>query len=210
MNMKRSGSAPAFVRPALLEGILLVSGASVAFLTILAGDRISCTALVEFGLLSAIAAASAGALFARYAVEVCGIVAGYRTFERWSNRLNAAGCAMLGLYAAANAILDLTVPRRDVDQCSFSGLATATAATLVTLVVLQSKLRVLEYLPSRSLFESLSEDGVYVGLGVATLTALVAHIFAPAWWLDTALDGVFVVLIAAKMQTIRHRSFLLD
>ena len=115
--MNRSGSAPAsFVRPALLEGILLVTGASVAILSILAGDRINSTALVEFGMLSAIAAASAGVLFARYAVEVCGIVAGCRTFEHWSMRLNATGYIVLGLYAAANALLDLTVPRREADQ----------------------------------------------------------------------------------------------
>ena len=207
--MKRRGSAPAFVRPALLEGILLVTGASVAIVAILAGDRIKCTALVEFGMLSAIAAASAGALFARYAVEVCGIVADYRWFEYWGTRLNAAGYIVLGLYAAINALLDLTVPRRDADWISYPGLATATVATLVSLVVLQSKFRILERLPSRSLVESLSEDGVYLSLGVITLLTLVAHIFAPAWWLDTALDGVFVVLVTVQMQTIRQRSLLL-
>jgi energy-converting hydrogenase Eha subunit C len=209
--MKRSGAAPAsFVRPALLEGILLVTGASVAILSILAGDRINSTALVEFGMLSAIAATSAGVLFARYAVEVCGIIAGCRAFEHWSMRLNAAGYIVLGLYAAANALLDLTVPRRDADQFSFFGWAAASVATLVTLIVLQSKFRVLEQLPSRSLFESLSDDGVYLGLGVITLAALGAHIYASAWWLDTALDGVFVALVAVKMQAIRQRSPLLE
>jgi hypothetical protein len=135
--MKRSGSAPAFVRPAILEGILLVTGAGVAVVAILAGNRIRCTALVEFGMLSAIAAASAGALFARYAVEVCGIVADYRFFEYWGMRINAGGYVVLGFYATANGLLDLTLPRRDADWVSYPGLATATLATLVTLVVLQ-------------------------------------------------------------------------
>jgi hypothetical protein len=208
--MKRSRSAPAFVRPAILEGILLVTSAGVAIVAIVAGDRIHCTALVEFGMLSAIAAASAGALFARYAVEVCGIVADYRFVEYWGLRVNAAGYVVLGLYAAANGLLDLTVPRRDADWISYPGLVTATLATLVTLVVLQSKLRILEQLPSRSLFESLSDDGMYLGLGVVTLAALVGHIFAPAWWLDTALDGVFIALVVLKMQNIRHRSLLAE
>jgi hypothetical protein len=199
---------PVFVRRALLEGLLLVTGASVAILSIIAGHRIDSTALVEFGMLSAITAASAGTLFARYAVEGCSMVADYRRFERWSMQLNAAGYIVLGLYAAGNALLDLTVPRRGADQFSFFGLVTTTVATLVTLLVLQSKYRVLEQLPSRSLFESLSDDGVYLGLGVITLAALEAHIFAPAWWLDTALDGFFVALVAVKMQTIRQRSRL--
>jgi hypothetical protein len=208
--MKRSGSAPAFVRPALLEGILLVTGASVAILTIITGHRIDSTALVEFGMLSAIAAASAGTLFARYAVAICGIVAGYRGFERWTVRLNAAGYIVLGLYAAGNALLDLTVPRRGADQFSFFGSLTTVVATLVTLLVLQSKCRILEQLPSHSLFESLSDDSVYLGLGIITLTALAAHIFTPAWWLDTTLDGFFVALVAVKMRTLRQRSPTLE
>jgi hypothetical protein len=206
--VKRSGSAPAFVRPAILEAILLVTGTVVACVAIIAGERIGCTALVEFGMLSAIAAASAAALFARYAVEVCGIVADYRLFEYWGMRINAAGYAVLGVYATANGVLDLTVPRRDADWISYPGLATATIATLVTLVVLQSKFRILERLPSRSLFESLSDDGVYLGLGVVTLLALIGHIFIPAWWLDTALDGVFIGLVVMKVQNIRHRALL--
>jgi hypothetical protein len=208
--VKRSGSAPAFVRPAILEAILFASGTAVAVVAMVAGERIACTALVEFGMLSAIAAASAAALFARYAVEVCGVVADYRFFEYWGMRINAAGYVALGVYATANGVLDLTVPRRDADWISYPGLATATVATLVTLVVLQSKFRILEQLPSRSLFESLSDDGVYLGLGVVTLAALVGHIFVPAWWLDTALDGVFIGLVVMKMQNIRHRSLLLS
>jgi divalent metal cation (Fe/Co/Zn/Cd) transporter len=208
--VKRSRSAPAFVRPAILEAILLVTGTAVAAVAIVAGQRIGCTALVEFGLLSAIAAASAGALFARYAVEVCGIVADYRFFEYWGVRINAAGYLLLGAYATANGVLDLTVPRRDADWISYPGLATAIAATVVTLVVLQSKFRILEQLPSRSLFESLSDDGVYLGLGVVTVVALIGHIFMPAWWLDTALDGVFIGLAVMKMQDIRHRALLLS
>jgi hypothetical protein len=206
--VKRSGSAPAFVRPAILEAILLVTGAAVAVVSILAGDRIHCTALVEFGMLSAIAAASAAALFARYAIEVCGIIADYRFFEFWGVRINAVGYIILGVYATANGVLDLTVPRRDADWISYPGLLTAAGSTLVTLVVLQSKFRLLEELPSRSLFESLSDDGTYLGLGLATLAALAGHIFAPAWWLDTALDGVFIGCVVMKMQNIRHRSLL--
>jgi hypothetical protein len=208
--VKCSGSAPAFVRPAILEAILLTSGTVVSIVAFVAGERIGCTALVEFGMLSAIAAASAAALFARYAVEVCGIVADYRFFEYWGTRVNAVGYIVLGLYATANGVLDLTVPRRDADWISYPGLVTATVATLVTLVVLQSKFRILERLPSRSLFESLSDDGVYLGLGVVTLLALVGHIFFPAWWLDTALDGVFVGLVVMKVQDLRHRSLLLS
>jgi hypothetical protein len=205
-----SGSAPAFLRPAILEAILFVTCASVAIFTILAGERMRCTALVEFGMLSAIAAASAAALFARYAVEVCGIVADYRFFEFWGLRANALGYVLLGLYATANGLLDIAIPRRDADWISYPGLATAAAATLVTLVVLQSKFRILEYLPSRSLLESLSDDGVYLALGGLTLMALVGHILAPAWWLDTMLDGVFIALVATKMQKLRRRSLLLE
>jgi hypothetical protein len=51
---------------------------------------------------------------------------------------------------------------------------------------------------------------MYLGLGVVTLAALVGHIFTPAWWLDTALDGVFIALVVLKMQNIRHRSLLTE
>ncbi len=188
----------------------MLTGAVVAVVTILAGHSIHCTALVEFGMLSAIAAASAGALFARYAVEVCGIVADYRALECWGVRISAAGYGVLGLYAAANGLLDIAVPRRDADWVSYPGLVMAIVATLVSLVVLQSKFRILEQLPSRSLLESLSDDGVYLSLGVATLVGLIGHIFVPAWWLDTVLDGIFIALVVVKMQTIRHRAVLLD
>jgi hypothetical protein len=207
--MSRGGQAPAFVRPAILEAVLLATLGGAAALEVLTGAQMHCTALVEFGMLSAIAAAGAGALFARYTVELCGLLADYRLFEVWGARLSVAGYLSLGAYAFANGILDVAVPRREADWISYPGLLATVAAVLIATLVVQMKYRALEQQPSRSLFDSALDDTLYVKMGVVTLAALVGHILAPAWWLDTAIDALFAVLIAVRVRRTRERRRLL-
>jgi hypothetical protein len=204
--MKRNGRASAFVRPAILEAVLLCTLGGAAILEVVAGSRMHCTALVEFGALSAIAGGSAGALSARYCIEICGFLADYRWFERWGARLGTVAYISLALYALANGVLDLAVPRRDPDFVSYSGLLWTVAAVVVVTLVLQTKYRALEDLPSLSLFDSVSQDTFYLCIGIVTLGTLVAHVFVPVWWLDTATDAIFVVLIAYRLERLHQDS----
>jgi hypothetical protein len=191
--MKRTRSS-AFARPVILEAVVLLTLGGVAILEVLTGMQLQCTALVEFGMLSAVAAGSAALLFVRYAVDICGFFADYAFSELWGARLSTAGYALLGLYALVNDVRDLTLPRHQADGVSYPGLILTFAAVLVLALVVQAKFRAIRELPSRSLRDSSLGDTFCVAAGALTLPVLAAHTVAPAWRRDTAADAVFVVL----------------
>lgn len=198
--MRRDGYGPGSTRPALLEAVLVCALCAAAVAGVIDGSRTNCTALIEFGLLSGIAALSAGSLFVRYVIDGCGLLADYARFEFWGARLSVIGYAGLALYALVNAGLDLALPRRDADSLSFPGLLTILGALFVVVLVLQTKERSLEVRSSRSLAQSACDDAFYLKIGLVTLAALGGHLIAPNWWLDTVIDGVFIALVAWQIQ----------
>jgi hypothetical protein len=206
--MIRGRLPPVYIRPALLQAVLGLTAAAVAVVTIMGGVRIACTALVEFGMLSAVSAVSALVLFARFATLAGGYFADYRQFETWARRLLTLSYLGLAGYALVNGILDLAVPRLESDPASYPGLACLVLAMLVVTLVLETKYRILQITPSRSLLDSLSDDMFYVVVGLITLAALIAHVFAPTWWLDTGIDAIVVGLVGLRLRNIRRREAL--
>ena len=204
--MNSRSEIPALVRPAILEGMLLVTSAAVAVVAALAGLRLQCTALVEFGIVSAAAAASAGMLIAQQTVKIYGFLADSRRLACWSTRWRTAVYLALAIYALVNGWLDIAMPRHDIDPISYPGLICAVIVVLIVTLVLETKYRLLQSLPSHTLLDSLSDDAFYLSLAIVTLAALAAHVFAPGWWLDTLTDMIFAVLIALRIRGMRKTS----
>lgn len=196
---------PVYLRPVILQAVLSVTSATVAIVTIVGGLRIACTALVEIGMLSIVSAISALVLGTRFVIFAGGLLADYRQLEAWATRLLTLCYVGLAGYALVNGVLDVAVPRRESDPASYPGLASLVSAVFIVTLVLETKYRVLQMTPSRSLLDSLSDDMFYVIVGLITLVALVAHVFAPTWWLDTAIDAIVLGLVGLRVRTIVRR-----
>src|SRR5450755_43654 len=132
------GNSPTLVRPAILEAVLVLTASAIAIESALEGLRLQSTSLMEFGILSTLVAASAALLVARYAVQIWGLLADGRRFEHWATR-----CRTI----------------------CYLGLMSTQVAVIVVALVLETKYRVLQSLPSRSLFESLPDNILYLAIG---------------------------------------------
>jgi hypothetical protein len=194
------GNSPTLIRPAILEAVLVLTASAIAIESALEGLRLQSTSLMEFGILSTLVAASAALLVARYAVQIWGLLADGRRFEHWATRCRTICYLGLGVYALLNGFLDLAIPRHSADPISYPGLMSTQVAVIVVALVLETKYRVLQSLPSRSLFESLPDNILYLAIGVIILVVLVGHVFAPLWWLDTSIDAVFIVLVMIRLR----------
>jgi len=201
--------APPFTQPARLEAVIVGTAALVAVAAITYGQPTGSTALVEYGMLSAIVALSAAALLTRYAIESHGLIADYRFFDGWGARLSALGYALVGLYALVNALLDVGVPRYEPDWFCYPGAIATAAATLILTIVGPLRRRFLGRLPRLATFEEVRDDRFYLTCSYVILVGQFAHVVDPAWWLDTGVDVLVVALAGTKVWRIQRSSGLL-
>jgi hypothetical protein len=196
--------APQFVRPALLEGIIMLTAAVVAAASLASGVRTASTALVEFGMLSIIVAAVALALLVRCAVESRGVIADYPFFDRWGARLSVAGYGVIGLYAIVNALLDIGLGRYEPDWISYPGTITLAAAALILTAVQPLRRRILGEIGTSPMLAGVRDARFYLGCCYVALAAQVVHAVVTDWWLDTAIDVLVALFVGMKMYQIRR------
>ncbi len=182
--------------------LVVLIASAVAVVSASAGAQLQSTALYEFSTLSIITAASAALRCARYSVLSMGLLFDWQRSDRVSRVVSLACYAGVGSYALTNGVLDLSVPRHETDPSSYLGLSAAVVAIVASTIVVETKYRLLQRQPLRSLFESLCDDTFYIGVSVLTVGALIVHLFAAAWWLDTLMSAVVAVLAASRMRTL--------
>lgn len=200
----RRGFAPEYARPALLEAVIAATAATVATAALTYGQSIGCTSLVEFGLLSCIVAASAAALLVLYALESRDVLIDNRFFSEWGARLSIVGYAGVGVYALVNGLLDVLLGRYAPDWISYPGAIDTVAAALILTALPPLRRRYLSRISMRPMIIGLRADRVYVAASYAALAAQVVHAVLAAWWLDTLIDVLVVVLACAKVRQIRN------
>lgn len=163
--------------------VILVAGAAAA-VALFAGESSDRTALVVFGLVSVVLAASAAGRFARHAFDFAGVILDRRFFDEWAARLRIVAYAIVVLYASVNAALDLDARRFTPDALSVPGLLAAAAGVIVPSLAIRERARS-------------GDDELYVVCGAITLLLEMAHAAMPAWWLDTTI-GLVVAAIAMR------------
>jgi hypothetical protein len=198
---RRPQAAPILAphRARLLEVLIAMTAAVVAWASLVYGTRIASTALVEFGMLSIIVAVSAVALLVRYAVESRGIIAAPQFIDDWRARLSVAGYALVGLYALVNAWLDVGLARYEPDSISYPGTVAAAAAALIITAVQPLRERLLGEMSGSPILATLRDDRVYLACCYVALFGQVVHAALSDWWLDTAIDVLVVVLVVSRL-----------
>jgi len=194
---------PHRARPAVFEVVIASTAGAVGWVSFVYGTRIASTALVEFGMISIIAAASAAAFVVWYAVKSRDTTADYRFFNDWSARLTAAGYALVGMYAVVNALLDIGGARYEPDPTSYPGTVATASATFVLTVLRPLRKRLGEVSGSPSV-ACTRDDRVYLACCYVALFGQLAHAVITDWWLDTLIDAVVVVLVVMKVYQIRR------
>jgi hypothetical protein len=184
-------------RPARLEFITVIAAALVAVVSLAFGQQTLRTSLVEFGMLSVVAAASAGITTVRYIVEAQGLVADEPFLKRCGTLLRTAAFSAIGLYAAVNATLDVTLARHQPDWISYPGAFACVLAAIVFTLLLPAKQRLMQYVTGAFVARSLREESRYLRCIYVAAACEALHAFEPAWWVDTSID-VLVALLAIR------------
>ena len=168
------------------------------------GMGVASTALVEFALLSLIFALCAVGWLIRFAVESRGLLADYRFFDAVGARLSVAGYGLVGLYAIVNAALDVGLGRYEPDWICYPATVVTAAAALIVTAAAPLRRRLVQRASGAPVWAGMRDDRLFLACCYVALCVQVTHAVIPAWWMDTGVDVVVFVFVAAEIVKIRR------